>query len=261
VKYVYVNTARSPRVSDHPAAGDHPGKEPVRALLFDMDNTLFDLVGAQMKACDAVMHELGMSGRSGLYPYFLRPVHGYEAHENILDFLQDCGIHGEGLYEHARRVYDKEKLRSITPYPGAAETLALLRGYGLPLGIITDAHTRDAVRRLEKTGLLPFFSCMVTYDLVRVKKPASAPFIAALGMLQSSAEEVMLVGDSPRRDIEPAKNLGFWTVYARYGDRFSAERSCVHADFVLDAITGLPDILSTLGCREDRQPDIPVSRL
>lgn len=214
-----------------------------------------------MKACEAVMHELGMSGGSGLYPYFLRPVHGYEAHENILDFLQDRGIRGEGLYERARRVYEEEKIRSITPYKGVAETLTLLRGYGLPLGIITDAHSRDAVRRLEKTGLLPFFCCMVTYDLVRVKKPAPAPFIAALGMLQSPAGEVMLVGDSPRRDIEPAKNLGFRTVYARYGDRFSADHSCVQADFVLDAITGLPEILSGLRCREEGDPDIAASRL
>ena len=30
-------------------------QKPIKCLLFDMDNTLFDLVGAQIAACDAVV--------------------------------------------------------------------------------------------------------------------------------------------------------------------------------------------------------------
>jgi putative hydrolase of the HAD superfamily len=211
-----------------------------------MDNTLFDLVGAQMAACDAVTQSLGVPGENLLFPYFLRPVHGFESHENILDFMRDHGTPVSGSYEIARRIYEEEKIRGITPYPGVVDTLSLIRDQGLPMGIVTDAHSRDAVRRLEKAGLLPFFSCMVTYDLVQVKKPAHEPFIAALGMLKSMADEVLLVGDSPRRDIEPAKTLGFRTVYARYGDRFSDDRSLVPADYTIDTMEELPEILSGL---------------
>lgn len=211
-----------------------------------MDNTLFDLVGAQMAACDAVTRSLGLTGENLLFPYFLRPVHGFESHENILDFLHDRGIPFSGSFDGARRIYEEEKLRSITPYPGVVDTLIRIQGQGLPMGIITDAHSRDAVRRLEKAGLLPFFSCMVTYDLVRVKKPAPEPFITALDMLKSMADEVLLVGDSPRRDIEPGNLLGFRTVYARYGDRFSDDRSSVPADYVIDTMAELPEILSNL---------------
>ncbi len=221
-------------------------RKPVRALLFDMDNTLFDLIGAQIHACDAVARSLGVSGEHGLFDYFLRPVHGFEAHENILDFIRDRGIPENGSYARARRIYEEEKIRAIDPYPGVAETLGRIRDRGLPMAIITDAHSRDAVRRLEKTRLLPFFTCMVTYDLVRVKKPAPEPFITALGMLRSAPGEVLLVGDSPRRDIEPGKSMGFRTAYARYGDRFSDDRSPVRADFTLDSFADLPGILDAL---------------
>ena len=223
---------------------DH--RKPVRALLFDMDNTLFDLVGAQMAACTAVTRLLGVTEENSLFPYFLRPVHGFEAHENILDFMHDRGIPGSDLYDGARRMYEREKLHAITPYPVVVGTLALIRDLGLPMGIVTDAHSRDAVRRLEKAGLLYFFSCMVTYDMVRVKKPAHEPFIIALDMLKSAADEVLLVGDSPRRDIEPGKTLGIRTVYARYGDRFSDDRSTVESDFTLDTMAELPEILAGL---------------
>jgi putative hydrolase of the HAD superfamily len=221
-------------------------QKPIRALLFDMDNTLFDLVGAQMAACEAVTQSLGLREDNQLFPYFLRPVHGFESHENILDFMQDRGIPVEGSYERARRIYEQEKIRAITPYPGVVDTLTHIQEQGLPMGIITDAHSRDAVMRLEKAGLLPFFCCMVTYDLVRVKKPAHEPFIVALDMLKSTADDVLLVGDSPRRDIEPGRILGIRTVYARYGDRFSDDRSSVHADYVIDTLAELPDILSGL---------------
>jgi putative hydrolase of the HAD superfamily len=218
----------------------------IQAVLFDMDNTLFDLVGAQMTACDAVMQAFGVNGKHQLYPYFLRPVHGYESHENIRDFLHDCGVPGKRSFETACRIYEEEKIRAIIPYPGIVETLEEIRTRALPMGIITDAHSRDAARRLERSGLISFFSCMVTYDLVRVKKPAHAPFIAALEMLRSESCRVLLVGDSPRRDIEPAKTLGFLTVYARYGDRFSDDRSRVEADYCLDFPCNLPGILDSL---------------
>lgn len=216
-----------------------------------MDNTLFDLVGAQMAACQAVTRSLGIPEENSLFPYFLRPSHGFESHENILDFMQDNRIPVPGSYDKARRIYEKEKIRAITPYPGVVETLALIRDQGFPMGIVTDAHSRDAVLRLEKTGLLPFFSCMVTYDMVRVKKPASEPFIIALDMLQSVADEVLLVGDSLRRDIEPGRTLGIRTVYARYGDRFSDDRSSVQADYTIDTMAELPEILSSLSGKNE----------
>jgi putative hydrolase of the HAD superfamily len=218
-----------------------------------MDNPLFDLVGAQMAACRAVTRSLGVPGEDPLFPYFLRRVHGFESHENIRDFMQDFRIPADGSFDRARRIFEQEKIRAIMPYPGVVETLTMIRDRGLPMGIVTDAHSRDAVMRLEKAGLLPFFCCMVTYDLVRVKKPAHEPFITALDMLKSTADEVLLVGDSPRRDIEPGRTLGFRTVYARYGDRFSDDRSSVPSDFTLDTMAELPEILSSLSGADDER--------
>jgi putative hydrolase of the HAD superfamily len=85
---------------------------------------------------------------------------------------------------------------------------------------------------------------MVSYDMVKVKKPDPAPFRFALEMLNAGPGETVLVGDSPRRDIEPSRNLGMRTVYARYGDRFSKDRITVIADYCIDSLRDLPEILS-----------------
>jgi putative hydrolase of the HAD superfamily len=85
---------------------------------------------------------------------------------------------------------------------------------------------------------------MVSYDMVKVKKPDPAPFQFALEMMKASPSETVLVGDSPRRDIEPCRNLGIRTVYARYGDRFPRDRTTVAADYCIDSMRDLPEILS-----------------
>jgi putative hydrolase of the HAD superfamily len=223
------------------AITEHQG--PVPALLFDMDNTLFDLVKAQVDACHAVVQLLGLDKREDLFSYFLSPDHGFESHENIRQFMNERSIPLENTFRKACQVYETVKLQQITPYEGVAETLHLLRERGYSMGIVTDAHSRDATLRLEKTGLLPFFCCMVSYDMVKVKKPSHDPFLLALDMMKTSPSDAVLIGDSPRRDIEPCRHIGIRTVYARYGDRFSHDRSNVPADFIIDTLTELPEIL------------------
>jgi putative hydrolase of the HAD superfamily len=222
-------------------------KFPVTTLLFDMDNTLFDLVGAQIAACHAVTEFLGQPGDNSLFEdYFMDDNRGFESHENILDYIRDHALDEDGNYARARRIYETVKLDHIIPYQGVKETLEQLRGEGFHMGIITDAHSRDATRRLEKSGLLPCFDGLVAYDMVMVKKPAREPFLMALEMLRAAPADTLLVGDSPRRDIRPARDLGMRTVYARYGDRFSEVRECPDADFVINGMTELLPIIQSL---------------
>jgi len=117
---------------------------------------------------------------------------------------------------------------------------------GFATGIVTDAEKPDASLRLGKCGLLPFFDSMVTYDVVKVKKPAFDPFLAALKSVRARPEDTIFIGDSPRRDIEPCKKLGIRTVYARYGDRFSKTRDYDGADYVIDRMDELLDIIKEL---------------
>jgi putative hydrolase of the HAD superfamily len=62
-----------------------------------------------------------------------------------------------------------------------------------------------------------------------------------LKKLGTSPSETLLVGDSIRRDIAPAKQLGMITAYAAYGDRNVRSRDPpnVRPDFVLGSIEEL----------------------
>jgi putative hydrolase of the HAD superfamily len=211
-----------------------------------MDNTLFDLVGAQVAACERVVRHLGYKDGDDLFHYFLTGSHGFESTENIRQYMEERRIPSDGIYEQACRIYASEKLRFITPYPGVRETLTAIRARGYAMAVVTDAEHTDATLRLGKCGLDTFFDCMVTYDKVGVKKPAPDPFLAALDAVHARPDEVLFIGDSPRRDIEPCKKLGIRTVYARYGDRFSKTRDVIEADFVIDRMNELLRIVEEI---------------
>ncbi len=103
-------------------------------------------------------------------------------------------------------------------------------------------HDADARQRLETSGLASYFDHIVTCDHTGKKKPDPAPFLLALDLLGTGAHETLMVGDSPRRDIEPGHRLGLVTAYARYGD-YSPDRSNGGAHHVLSKFSDLLDLL------------------
>jgi len=222
-----------------------PEHRHITAVIFDMDNTLFDFVEAKLIACAAVIAYAEVAVEPVvLLKYFLRPVHGFESHENIRDFLDDNDRYSENVFTRCCVIYDEEKIAAIKPYPHVAETLSALRERGLKLAVVTDAHNGNALKRLKKAGLEDFFDAVITMDMSGKAKPSLEPFLLSMKKLGVMANETILVGDSIRRDIVPAKALGMFAVHAVYGDRNFHEGERDEADYV---IHGIEEMIGVVG--------------
>jgi putative hydrolase of the HAD superfamily len=215
-----------------------------KAVIFDMDNTLFDFVEAKMRSCKAVIDYIGKGDDKELLSYFLRWRHGFESHENIADYMRDIGVYSEQTFKECCRIYDDVKLSTIKPYPHVRETLARLREMGLRLAVVTDALNGHAVSRLRKAGLIDFFDVVISADMTGKRKPEPDSIKLALRKLNARPEEAVLVGDSINRDIKAGKRLGMVTVYAAYGDRNFFEDKIGEADFTINDIREVLGILS-----------------
>jgi putative hydrolase of the HAD superfamily len=211
----------------------------IRAVLFDLDNTLVRFVDAQRAACEAVVDLVGTGTADGLFACFLRPVHGFESPAHIEDYL--ASFRAEADIGEAAVRYETAKLAALEPYVGVADVLGELRDAGLPLGVVTDADAAHAAARLERCGLARYFEVVVTPDVTGERKPAPANFLYALDRLGAAPADAAMVGDSLRRDIEPANRLGLLSVHAAYGD-WNPGHVCT-PDHRLDSIVGLPPIL------------------
>ncbi len=207
---------------------------PITAVLFDMDNTLFDFVGATIAACNAVNRRLGLDRGQDLLFYFLRyDGRDFEDVRHIRDFMVDNAVFSEDLFAECCIIYEEAKIRNLTPYPHSRETLQELREQGFFLSVVTDASFENAVIRLEKTGLFPLFDEVITAGMTGTYKPDPGVFLCALEKMKRHPSEVLMVGDSLRRDIGPAKRLGMVTAYAKYGDRNFFEDREEKADITL----------------------------
>ncbi len=220
----------------------------IRAVIFDLDNTLVEFVEAQIRACEAVISRVGEGSCEELIRYFLRGKHGFESHENIADYLKDRGVYSEKLFQECCEVYERVKLDSLWVYEGVRDVLEKLkRKYRL--AVVTDAENGHAMSRLEKAGLKDYFDVIVSADMTGKRKPDPVPIIFALEKLGAKPEEAVIVGDSLRRDIEAGKKLGMVTIYSAYGDRNFAESgwSKELADFIAEKPEDILRILEKFG--------------
>lgn len=219
------------------------GDQAIRHVLFDMDNTLWDFVGAKREACRAVVEDLGAGDADALYQYFRRPGVGYEDLQNIRDYLSGLGAEREA-YGRACWIYERAKLTTIRLFDGVEETLEAIAGAGLTMAVVTDAYSFQALTRLEQTGIKDYFSYLVTPDLTGRKKPDPVQFRCALHALSADPAETMVVGDSIRREVAPARALGMQAAYALYGDHSEGPEPICRPDYVLEEIR---DLIPALG--------------
>ncbi len=224
----------------------------IRAVLFDLDNTLTDFVkmkdGAIMAAVEAMI-DMGLplpleEARQRIYAIYDRE--GIEYQHVFDQFLR--GVYGDvpaAVLAAGIIGYRRARDSNLVLYPHVTSTLVALIRRGLRLAVLSDAPSLQAWQRLHHLSLQHLFEHVITFDDTGERKPAAAPFRRAMELLGLPAGELLMVGDWPERDMRGAAALGMCTVYARYGDISRTERS--GADFEIDDVAELLDILDRLG--------------
>ena len=213
----------------------------IKAVIFDLDNTLIDFLKMKRIACSEAIDAMIDAGlkirkeKALKELYSLYGVFGIEHQKIFQKFLKKvsgridyrilaCGINA----------YRRVKEGFLAPYPGVKETLIKLKEKKLKLAVVTDAPRIQAWLRLTAMKLDDFFDAVVALDSRKKQKPSRLPFEAAMKKLKVHASECLMVGDNPDRDIKGAKALGMKTCLARYGLTYKAGRE--KADFEIKDI-------------------------
>lgn len=214
--------------------------KPVRAVLFDLDNTLFDFVKAKLKACDAVISCLGSGSRKELLHFFLRDIWRLEDPEIIWEYMNHHGNTSWSEFERCKEIYISVKKANTYPYPGVSQTLSYLHKNQVILGVVTDSKTHIAREKLKLLQVSRYFTILVTGEMTGTLKPESDIFILALQRLCLPPGQVLFVGDSLYRDMRPSLILGMQTAYAAYGDRNRFDNPCdLTPDYTLHSFRDL----------------------
>ncbi|MDE2590492.1 MAG: HAD family hydrolase [Patescibacteria group bacterium] len=109
------------------------------------------------------------------------------------------------------------------------------------LGVISNFKRSHVVQILEALGLQEnFFTFMVTEDIVEKLKPALEPFQKAVELSGVTAQACLYVGDSPSKDMRPAKEVGMTTILMKTHPK---QDDLHYADEHIDSIVQLPSLL------------------
>ena len=68
---------------------------------------------------------------------------------------------------------------------------------------------------LEEFGLSEYFKEIIESSVIGIRKPNPALFALGVEALQLPAEEIVVIGDSYRKDIYPSSTLGCKTIWLK----------------------------------------------
>ncbi len=224
----------------------------IRAVLFDLDNTLIDFYRMKRTCSEEAiraMIDAGLKineekGIEKLFHFYEK--YGWENQKIFDKFIKK--IQGKIDYKilaSGVAAYRRIKYGYLVPYPHARSTLLKLKQKGLTLGIVSDAPIKQAWLRLAELGMTDFFDFVIGLEKHGKRKPNAMPFKKALERLKIKPEEILFVGDNPERDILGAKKTGMKTALAKYG-QIQKPKKRIKADFELKDIKELLKIINKI---------------
>jgi HAD superfamily hydrolase (TIGR01509 family) len=197
-------------------------KKHIKAVLFDVDGTLFDRVLAQKEVCALIVKQLPRIFGD------LKPERVLEAYlesdrvsterfdagapsEALRDlrnslFLQLLGLK-EDLAAAISEIYVRDYPKVKTPVDGAIPVVKKL-SRKFKVGIVSNGLADVQYTKLETIGLRHLFSCIVLSEEFGIRKPDSKIFHHAVSLLHLQPAECLYVGDSYINDVIGAKTAG-----------------------------------------------------
>ncbi len=223
----------------------------IKAVVFDLDNTLIDFMGTKKACCGAAIDAMKKAGLK---------MPKNKALKTLLSVYWEVGIENQKVFQAFLKkiigkidykimaagilAYRQTKAATLKTYPDVKETLAkLAKKY--KLAVLSDAPVLQAWTRLVEMGLEDCFDTVIAYEDTKKLKPHPRPFKTAVKRLGIKAEEAVMVGDDLSRDIKGAKAFGMKAVFASYG-AMNLKKPGIKPDASISSVGELPEILLRL---------------
>lgn len=201
---------------------------PVKAVLFDLDDTLWPIVPVIVRAesdlfdwltthAPEVARDHSMTSLRERRAALMASEPRYRIdllslrHAGLTEAFRHSGA-DLALVDQAIAVFNASR-NAVTPYDDVLPGLQKLGGH-VALGSISNGSAD-----LEAIGLAEHFQISISARAFGTAKPDPAIFHAACSALQVSPAEAVYVGDDPQLDIEGAQRAGMRAVWMNRFER------------------------------------------
>jgi putative hydrolase of the HAD superfamily len=228
----------------------------IKAVLFDVDETLFDRVLAQQAVLELIVKQLPLVF-SGHDPQ--QVLAAFLESDRVTTEVFNSGGPSEGSRDRRSKLFlqllgiDEKYTTKITElyvkdYPGVkahvdgAVPVVEELSRKFKLGVVSNGFTDVQYRKLEAMGLRDLFSCIVLSEEFGIRKPNPGIFHQAALLLHMQPQECLYVGDSYTNDVIGGKNAGMLVCwFNRDGQKIPHEK--IKPDYIITKIEELPGLL------------------
>ena len=255
--YPYIQPRLFSLVKNHLKSRENNKK--YKAVLFDLDGTIFDNFGALDKALESLY---GTTPEFKTKPF----IHFYTLYKNIekkyfelysekkLTWKEQRIYRMKSLYSHFGVELDEDSAyekflvllnlfeSNWAMYKETTEMLTAIKNAGYKIGMVTNGEIAQQMQKLQIDGTADFFHSIVASSEYSFAKPDKEIFDEALSQLGVEASEAIFVGDSMRSDICGAKNAGIDSVYIIREHNADDAMDC-EAEYVIYNLTELKPII------------------
>lgn len=193
----------------------------LRAVLLDLDNTLYDeheFVMSGFKAVAQAMAQKFELDEKAVYLSLSKLFLKQGRKQVFTQALGDLGIYDDEITSEMVEVY-RSHLPRIRVFRDAHAVLPKIK-QECRLGLITDGLRRVQENKIQALKVSGYFD-VITYADDYGGKHSSKPFLMTLEQLQVKADESVYVDDNPQKGFAVAKELGIRTVRILRGEHKS----------------------------------------
>ncbi|MBB6735149.1 HAD family hydrolase [Cohnella sp. CBP 2801] len=189
---------------------------PLKAVLFDLDNTVLDRTAAFRRFVDVFLqtyfrHSDGAQELAARMAELDRD--GYrDKRELFAELIEELAWERTPGLEELMDFYKKEYVNSAVPMERAQDVLRHVRGK-YKTGLVTNGGTEVQHGKIDRLGIREDFDVILVSEEAGVKKPDPRIFAMATDRLGVRPEECVFVGDHPANDIEGAHRAGMRTIW------------------------------------------------
>ena len=213
-----------------------PHAAPLRAVIFDLDDTLHDDTATYHGAAERVAADVATEHGVGADALFAAYVRQAERFWGTLDAstlgtplvdlratmwhaaLRESGIDDAGLAARCGAAYNAYRRDLLELWPGSLELLQSLRDAGLKLALITNGFSETHREKIAILKLEAAFDEIFIADEVGMVKPDPRLFRLAAERLGVAPEACAMVGDRFDRDVRGGASVGMFTVWLNVRD-------------------------------------------
>ena len=208
------------------------GMNNYKAVIFDLDGTLYDYQKADRAGVDALnryaAEHFGLSEEETVRGV-QRAMDEANArigtktastHNRVIRYQVFCELHGYPVWPHALHMaytYWGTFLENMAPDPDVPELFASLKKAGVLIGLGTNMTSYVQYRKIEVLGIAGEFDFVVMSEEAGLEKPDPGFFALCAAKAEAEPSQCIFIGDNHPMDYLGAKAAGMRGIWRRLG--------------------------------------------